>query len=145
MRVLLSDGSGLTARQAAARVRAAGVRTAVPSFSALTRVQDKVSASATLAAAGLAQPPGMVLETAGQAAGWDRFPVFLKLPIGSAASGVGLITGRPAIREHLAVLGRELGWHGALSADAILGDAGLCYIDINPRLVEPGNARLSKT
>ena len=49
-------------------------------------------------------------------------------------------TSLPAIREHLAVLGRELGWHGALSADAILSDAGPCYIDINPRLVEPGNA-----
>jgi hypothetical protein len=47
---------------------------------------------------------------------------------------------RPAIREHLAVLGRALGWHGALSADAILSDAGPCYIDLNPRLVEPGNA-----
>jgi biotin carboxylase len=192
----------------AARVRAAGVRTAVPSFSALARVQDKVSAFATLAAAGLPQPPGTVLETPGQAARLDRFPVFLKLPIGTATSGVGLITdpaGRdrfvaaagatgafamggllaqqpadgplvmaqcvfdrgelvawhaclrvregtsggashkrsaslPAIREHLAVLGRELGWHGALSADAILGDGGPCYIDINPRLVEPGNA-----
>ena len=38
------------------------------------------------------------------------------------------------------MLGRELGWHGALSADAILSDGGPCYIDINPRLVEPGNA-----
>ena len=56
---------------AAARVRAAGVRTAVPSFSALARVQDKISAFATLTAAGLPQPPGTVLETAGQAAGWD--------------------------------------------------------------------------
>ena len=163
---------------------------------------------AALAAAGLPQPPGTILETAGQAAACDRFPVFLKLPIGTATSGVALITGPagrdrfvaaaeatgaftlggllaqrpvdgplimtqsvfdrgelvawhaclrvregtsvgashkrsaspPAIREHLARLGRQLGWHGALSADAILGDAGPCYIDINPRLVEPGNA-----
>ena len=37
-------------------------------------------------------------------------------------------------------LGRALRWHGGLSADAILTDAGPLFIDINPRLVEPGNA-----
>jgi hypothetical protein len=42
--------------------------------------------------------------------------------------------------RHLASLGRSLGWHGGLSADAILTDAGPVLIDINPRLVEPGNA-----
>jgi hypothetical protein len=47
----------------------------------------------------------------------------------------------PAVRDHLGVLGRRLGWHGALSADAILTCKGPVYIDINPRLVEPGNAR----
>ena len=46
----------------------------------------------------------------------------------------------PAAREHLAVLAKRLGWHGALSADAILTGDGPVYIDINPRLVEPGNA-----
>jgi biotin carboxylase len=46
----------------------------------------------------------------------------------------------PAIREHLAAIGGALSWHGALSADAIVTDAGPVYIDINPRLVEPGNA-----
>ena len=44
------------------------------------------------------------------------------------------------IHEHLKVLGGRLGWHGALSADAILTEKGPLYIDINPRLVEPGNA-----
>ena len=44
------------------------------------------------------------------------------------------------IRAHLEVLGGRLGWHGALSADAILTEGGPVYIDINPRLVEPGNA-----
>ena len=46
----------------------------------------------------------------------------------------------PEIREHLATLGGALGWHGALSADAIVSDVGLMYIDVNPRLVEPANA-----
>jgi hypothetical protein len=42
--------------------------------------------------------------------------------------------------RHLESLGRSLRWHGGLSADAILTDAGPVFIDINPRLVEPGNA-----
>ena len=49
----------------------------------------------------------------------------------------------PGVREHLARLGAVLGWHGALSADVILGAAGPVFIDINPRLVEPANALAS--
>jgi predicted ATP-grasp superfamily ATP-dependent carboligase len=41
---------------------------------------------------------------------------------------------------HLEVLGRSLQWHGGLSADAILAEDGPVLIDVNPRLVEPGNA-----
>lgn len=44
------------------------------------------------------------------------------------------------IGGHLEHLGTELGWHGALSLDAVLTPEGPCYIDVNPRLVEPGNA-----
>ena len=182
-------------------LRAAGVRTVVPSFAALAQVQDKISAAGTLAAAGLAQPESTVLRTPEQAAAWDRFPVFLKQPIGTATTGVRRVSDRaglaqavppdafpaggllaqapadgplvmvqgvfaagelvachatlrvregasggashkrslnlPAARADLARLGRHLGWHGALSADAILTSAGPCYIDVNPRLVEP--------
>jgi hypothetical protein len=49
----------------------------------------------------------------------------------------------PEVRDHLEVLGSGLGWHGALSMDAILDDGHPRYIDVNPRLVEPGNARRS--
>jgi hypothetical protein len=42
--------------------------------------------------------------------------------------------------SHLESLGRSLRWHGGLSADAVLTGAGPVFIDINPRLVEPGNA-----
>jgi len=189
-------------------VRGAGVRAAVPPFAALSQVQDKLSAFATLAAAGLPQPEGAILATPEAAAAWDRFPVFLKLPIGTASTGVrkvgdrrqlagmvadagaagafadgGLLAQLPAtgplvmtqavfasgelvachaclrvregagggashkrsvelpdVREDLQALGRYLGWHGALSADAILTGDGPRYIDINPRLVEPANA-----
>lgn len=48
---------------------------------------------------------------------------------------------RPAAVEgHLQALGGALQWHGALSLDAVLTAAGPQYIDLNPRLVEPGNA-----
>jgi biotin carboxylase len=60
---------------------------------------------------------------------------------GGASHKVGLDL--PEAREHLARLGAALGWHGALSADAILGPAGIQFIDINPRLVEPVNALYS--
>ena len=46
----------------------------------------------------------------------------------------------PALARDLARLGEELDWHGALSLDAILTPDGPSYIDVNPRLVEPGNA-----
>jgi glutathione synthase/RimK-type ligase-like ATP-grasp enzyme len=47
----------------------------------------------------------------------------------------------PAIRAILERLGGALDWHGALSFDAILdGEGGASVIDVNPRLVEPGNA-----
>jgi hypothetical protein len=57
---------------------------------------------------------------------------------GGASHKLGLDL--PEAREHLARLGAALDWHGALSADVILGPAGPAFIDINPRLVEPVNA-----
>jgi hypothetical protein len=51
----------------------------------------------------------------------------------------------PAAIPHLERLGDALAWHGALSLDAILTPGGPVYIDINPRLVEPGNAWRSGT
>jgi biotin carboxylase len=51
----------------------------------------------------------------------------------------------PQVRAHLATLGRQLGWHGGLSADLILTAEGPLFIDINPRLVEPMNALCSGT
>ena len=184
---------------------AAGVRTVVPSFAALAQVQDKISAVGTLAAAGLAQPESAVLRTPQRRRGGTRFPVFLKLPIGTATTGVHRVSTRPRWRRPCrprrtvsapaacwpscprpgrwswcrvcsppaswspatprcgcarggrrvepqaqrrparrprrpGPAGPSLGWHGALSADAILTDDGPRYIDINPRLVEPANA-----
>jgi glutathione synthase/RimK-type ligase-like ATP-grasp enzyme len=45
-----------------------------------------------------------------------------------------------AVEEDVARLGSALGWHGALSMDGVLTADGPAWIDVNPRLVEPGNA-----
>ena len=61
---------------------------------------------------------------------------------GGASHKLGLDL--PEAREHMAALGAALDWHGALSADVILGPDGPRFIDINPRLVEPVNALASR-
>jgi predicted ATP-grasp superfamily ATP-dependent carboligase len=51
---------------------------------------------------------------------------------------------RPQLRAHVAQIGQELGWHGALSVDCIMSDgAAPLLIDCNPRLVEPMSAYLA--
>lgn len=52
---------------------------------------------------------------------------------------------RPRVRAHLATIGQELAWHGALSVDYVLPDEGATprLIDCNPRLVEPMSAYLA--
>jgi glutathione synthase/RimK-type ligase-like ATP-grasp enzyme len=54
-------------------------------------------------------------------------------------------TAVPGLRAELARLGQALEWHGALSVDAIVVDARAYAIDVNPRLVEPGNALAAGT
>jgi predicted ATP-grasp superfamily ATP-dependent carboligase len=52
--------------------------------------------------------------------------------------------GRPKVRADVATIGERLGWHGALSVDIIMQDAGShLFIDCNPRLVEPMSAYLA--
>jgi len=65
------------------RLQAAGVATAVPPFSALVAVQDKIAAFTTLARLGVPQPTSAV-----GTSGWDIFPAFVKEPIGTASGGV---------------------------------------------------------
>ena len=52
---------------------------------------------------------------------------------------------RPGVRAHVAQLADGLGWHGAMTLDYLHDEAGNTarFIEVNPRLAEPGNAVLS--
>lgn len=198
---------------AESRLLRAKVVTVVPPFEALLAVQDKVSAFRTLSRLGIPQPEGTVVESAEELTGYPRLPIFVKLPVGTASSGVHLVKTRPALallatslhdqgvfarggvlvqapvvgplvmvqsvfdrgalvafhacqrtregvnggashkrsvplpstRGDIERMGTELAWHGALSADVIVGEDGPMVIDVNPRLVEPVNAQRSGT
>lgn len=83
---------------AAAPGRLRGLRTVVPEFAALARVQDKRAAHATLDGLGLPQPPTEIVTTA---AGLDRIepPVYVKTPIGTASTGVARVRTREELRN----------------------------------------------
>jgi hypothetical protein len=73
-----------------------------------------------------------------------RVPRLRAGPRGHRGRGQPQARAAPAARaEHMAALGATLDWHGALSADMILGPEGPQFIDVNPRLVEPVNALAS--
>ncbi len=58
----------------------------------------------------------------------------------NGSASVKRSTDQPELRAAMDRLGRHLAWHGALSFDAIVTAGGPVVIDVNPRLVEPGNA-----
>jgi len=58
----------------------------------------------------------------------------------NGSASVKRSTDLPELRAAMDRLGRHLGWHGALSLDAIVTADGPVVIDVNPRLVEPANA-----
>ena len=73
---------------AAQRLRDAGLLTAVPDFTALAAVQDKLSAFATLTRLGLPQPPATVAASGAELRSAGPLPMFVKTPIGTASAGV---------------------------------------------------------
>jgi glutathione synthase/RimK-type ligase-like ATP-grasp enzyme len=195
------------------RLAEAGVATAVPPFSSLVRVQDKISAWRTLDEIDVPQPRSMVVQTASDASAWSTFPAYIKAPVATGSTGVQRVDDQAALQESvahflgigatahggvlvqqavegtfvmaqcifdhgtlvafhanqrvregangsasaktslsqpslqtdLARLGQALAWHGALSVDAIVADERAYVIDVNPRLVEPGNALAAGT
>jgi len=89
------------------RLEQLGVVTAVPAFDALRRVQDKISARATLLEVGLPQPDATVVTDPSDLAKWTDLPVFVKTPIGAASTGVHLVKDRTEARAHAATLEAE--------------------------------------
>jgi hypothetical protein len=206
------EQAALLAREADA-LRTTGVAIAVPPFAAITRLQDKLSARATLAELDLPQPESTVARSRDELLAIDELPVYVKAPVGTASNAVirvtsperlrdvaslmdrmgvfadgGALVQQPAegplvmlqavfaagdlvaahanlrvreganggashkrsielgvMRDHLSRLGGALHWHGGLSLDAIIDNGAPRYIDVNPRLVEPGNAWRSGT
>jgi hypothetical protein len=69
-------------------VHSAGVRTVVPRFSALAAVQDKATATATLDRLGIPQPPTVVVSAGEARSSWGRYPVYAKLRVATASTGV---------------------------------------------------------
>jgi hypothetical protein len=84
------------------RIAAAGLLTAVPDFTALRQVQDKVEAYWTLARLGLPQPLASVVTSPDDLIGIGPVPVFVKTPIGTASAGVRRIDSE-----------RDLCWYAA--------------------------------
>ncbi|KAL5319245.1 hypothetical protein ACEPPN_012295 [Leptodophora sp. 'Broadleaf-Isolate-01'] len=72
------------------QIRETGVKFAVPDFSSLRRVMDKVSACNALADAGLQQPESVVLGPGMEALEQCEamLPAYVKTPIGTASAGV---------------------------------------------------------
>jgi hypothetical protein len=83
----------------AGRLAGAGLRTAVPGFTALAAVQDKLSATATLSRLGLPQPPSAVITSAAELASAGPLPLFIKTPVGTASAGVCRVTTAGQLRR----------------------------------------------
>ncbi len=60
---------------------------------------------------------------------------------GSAAARTSVEHRAP--REHIALLGERLAWHGGLTLDYLHHGGSPSYLECNPRTVEPGNAAAS--
>lgn len=107
------------------RIEAAGLATAVPEFGALARVQDKVSAFATLTQIGLPQPRAVVAATAAELADAAELglPAFVKTPIGTASAGVRRVTSREVLRQLATDYERRgvFGQGGVLVQQAVAG------------------------
>jgi glutathione synthase/RimK-type ligase-like ATP-grasp enzyme len=82
-----------------------GVPTIIPPFHALRRLQDKVSASRTLAKLGAPQPPTVEIAEAADLERVTTFPVFVKRSVSTASSGVR----RAATAKSLVVAADNLG------------------------------------
>jgi glutathione synthase/RimK-type ligase-like ATP-grasp enzyme len=95
----------------AARKAELAVATIVPPFAAIMKVQDKISAFRTLQGIGAPQPQSAIIKSGGDIDKVMQFPVFIKLPISTASSGVRRATSARELKNAAQALGlgqREL-------------------------------------
>jgi hypothetical protein len=118
----------------------------VPDVASLDRAVSRLMSEGALEDGGIvaqarAEGPILMLQSVfddGRLIAWHGN---LRLRPGPNGGSSAKLSVRPAqVQEHLQTLGEGLGWHGALSLDAVMTPAGPRYIDINPRIVEPANA-----
>jgi predicted ATP-grasp superfamily ATP-dependent carboligase len=125
------------------RLQAAGVVTAVPPWAALLAVQDKVSAFVTLQRLGVPQPPATT-----DPAGWDSYPAFVKVPIGTASGGVVRVSSAEQLAK--ACAGRtevlvQLAVDGPLAmCQSVFDDGSLVAFHANLRTGEGANGGASR-
>lgn len=118
----------------------------VTSPAQLDALADQLAADGAFADGVLVQraAKGRMVMAQGVFADGELVAFHTNLRLREGASGSAAIkrsTRKPEVREQMAALGHALGWHGALSADVFVrSDAPPHWIDVNPRLVEPGNA-----
>ena len=100
----------------AARVRNAGVAIPVPPFEAIRAVQDKASATATLAAHGVPQPSTIVARSTAELLRTPSLPAWVKPAIGTASAGVRFVR----TRDELVALAEELDGAGVLGGGVVV-------------------------
>lgn len=115
--VLLPTQEQVTVLSAA--ISRLAVATVVPKFVSLHRVQDKISASTTLAECGVPQPDWSILRNADDLARIEHFPVFVKRPISTASLGVRKVSSRSELATVAVSL--EIGKNPLLVQSAVSG------------------------
>jgi hypothetical protein len=98
------------------RIRSLGVALAVPPFAALARVQDKVAAFRTLTELGIPQPHAHVAAGPAELLAATDLPAFVKVPIGTAMSGVR----RAGAAHELRAVAADLDAAGAFVGGGVL-------------------------
>jgi len=101
----------------------AGLATAVPRFSSLQAVQDKLSALHTLERLGVSQPHTVVVQHASEASSWPSFPAYVKAPFGSSSKGVVRVTDTSSLAEAIRgfIAGGALNDGGVLVQEEVKG------------------------
>jgi len=135
----------LAARGDELRDRCVGL--AVPTFAALARVQDKVSATRTLAEVGVPQPSTVVAADRAELLACDEFPAYVKPPIGTATTGIVRVDDRGELVVHAASLdGRAFELGGLVVQQAINGPLAMvqCVFDRGRLVAWHANLRIAE-